>query len=174
MVWFAGEFIIRLWASSCKIQYQGFKGKLRYLRSPFRVIDLIVIGVSITVLLVDPRNGYEVFAASAFRGFHRFFQVLQMIRLDRQFRPWRVLASVLYAQREQLIITCYIGFLALCFAAFLSYLVERDVNDNFDSIADALWWAVRYTIVYYFALLRILKYFFNLIGGHTLHCWLRR
>ncbi len=136
-----------MWASSCKAQYQGFKGKLRYLRSPFRVIDIIVIGVSIAVLWVDPRNGFEVFAISAFRGFHRFFQVIQMIRSERQFRPWSVLASVIYAQREQLIITCYIGFLALCFAALLSYLVEKNVNNDFDSIADALWWAVRQSII---------------------------
>jgi len=101
-----------------------------------------VIVVSIVVLWIDPKNGYEVFAASAFRGFHRFFQVLQMIRLEREFRPWRVLLSVLYAQREQLIITTYIGFLALCFVAFLSYLAEKDVNNNFDNLADALWWAV--------------------------------
>lgn len=49
---------------------------------------------------------------------------------------------MIYAQREQLIISAYIGFLALFFAAFMLYMVENGKNPNFDNVADALWWGV--------------------------------
>lgn len=36
--WFAGEFAARIWAVGCRSRYQGWIGRLRFLRSPFCVI----------------------------------------------------------------------------------------------------------------------------------------
>ena len=145
IVWFTGEFVIRLWASSCWPVYRGWIGKFRYLCCPAHAIDFVVIVVSISVMLIQSsRESNMVFAASAFRGFHRFFQVIRMIRTERRFTPFRVLLSVLYSQREQLIVIAYIAFLVLSFAAFLIYLAEKDTNEQFENIADAFWWAVCY------------------------------
>ena len=140
--WFSSEFIIRMWSSSCKHQYQGWKGKVKYLSVPSRLMDVIVITLSIVVLTINPSSGHEVFAASAFRGFHRFFQVLQILTLKKQLQPWKVLSSVIYDQREQLFIIFYIEFIVLCILAYISYIVEKDDNPQFDSIAEAMWWAV--------------------------------
>ncbi|XP_054152682.1 potassium voltage-gated channel subfamily KQT member 5-like [Oppia nitens] len=140
--WFGIEFLVRFWASSCKIQYRGWRGKVRFVWNPLRIGDIILLIVSTCLLWVDSADGHLVFAAFALRGFHRFFQVIQMIKSERRFRPASVLMSVISAQREQLIITTYIGFLVLCFMAFLIYIVETDVNQNFDSIADSFWWAI--------------------------------
>lgn len=142
VIWFGSEFLVRLWASTCKPIYQGWRGKLKYLRNLLRIGDILLIIVSIVLLWVDSADGHLVFAAFALRGFHRFFQVIQMLKSERQFRPASVLYKVLSTQREQLIITFYVGFLVLCFMAFLIYLVETDVNDYFDNIADSFWWAV--------------------------------
>ena len=38
--------------------------------------------------------------------------------------------------------TLYIDFLILVFSSFTMYLVEKDVNAEFDSYAHALWWGV--------------------------------
>lgn len=141
LVWFSLEFLLRLWASSCKPEFNGIKGKLKFIFSPFRILDITVIILSIVVLYFSPQDGHVLFAASAFRGFHRSFQVMEMIRLERSFRPWTVLSSVVYAQREQLIITTYIGFLAITFMAFFLYLLEND-DKNFENVGEALWWAV--------------------------------
>jgi hypothetical protein len=35
----------------------------------------------------------------------RFFQTFKMIRLEHRFRPWRVMASVIWSQREHLYIS---------------------------------------------------------------------
>ncbi|CAG2167908.1 unnamed protein product, partial [Oppiella nova] len=142
IIWFSGEFIIRMWSSSCKNQYQGWSGKIKYLSVPSRLMDVIVITLSLVVLTINPSSGHEVFAASAFRGFHRFFQVLQILTLNKQLQPWKVLSSVIYDQREQLFIIFYIEFIVLCILAYISYIVEKDENHQFDSIAEAMWWAL--------------------------------
>ncbi|CAG2115608.1 unnamed protein product, partial [Medioppia subpectinata] len=72
---------------------------------PSRLMDAVVITLSIVVLTINSSSGHEVFAASAFRGFHRFFQVIQILTLNKQLQPWKVLSSVIYDQREQLSIT---------------------------------------------------------------------
>jgi hypothetical protein len=166
IIWFSSEFILRLWSSSCKRQYQGWRGKIKYLTVPSRLLDIIVITLSIVVLTINPSSGHEVFAASAFRGFHRFFQVLQILTLNKQLQPWKVLSSVIYDQREQLFIIFYIEFIVLCFLAYLSYIVEKDDNEQFDSIAEAMWWAVSFSFIQ-FKLSSIIIFIFLSI----LHSW---
>lgn len=38
VVWFAFEFCFRMWSAGCRSRYQGWVGRLRFLRSPFCVI----------------------------------------------------------------------------------------------------------------------------------------
>ncbi|TMS18204.1 Potassium voltage-gated channel subfamily KQT member 4 [Larimichthys crocea] len=40
----------------------------------------------------------------------------------------------------ELITAWYIGFLVLIFASFLVYLAEKDINSDFNTYADSLWW----------------------------------
>ena len=65
-----------------------------------------------------------------------------MVRMDRRGGTWKLLGSVVYAHRQELITTIYIGFLGLIFSSFLIYLVEKDENKMFRSFADALWWGL--------------------------------
>lgn len=137
--WFTFEFLVRTWSAGCRSRYQGWLGRLRFIRSPFCVIDIIVICASAVVLIVGSSG--QVFAASALRGL-RFFQILRMVRMDRRGGTWKLLGSVVYAHRQELITTVYIGFLGLIFSAFLVYLAEKDTNEKYNSFADALWWGV--------------------------------
>ena len=66
----------------------------------------------------------------------------RMVRMDRRGGTWKLLGSVVYAHRQELITTIYIGFLGLIFSSFLIYLVEKDENKMFRSFADALWWGL--------------------------------
>ena len=61
---------------------------------------------------------------------------------------WRLLGSVVYVHRQELITTLYIGFLALIFCSYFIYLCEKDSNEQFQSYADALWWYLNNLIVY--------------------------
>ncbi|CAB1338908.1 unnamed protein product [Coregonus sp. 'balchen'] len=84
--------------------------------------NLIVVVASIIVLVVGS-NG-QMFATSA-GG------------------TWRLLGSVVFIHRQELITTLYIGFLGLIFSSYFVYLAEKDAVDSngateFGSYADAL------------------------------------
>lgn len=99
-----------------------------------------MIAASVVILCLGS-NG-QVFATSALRGL-RFFQILRMVRVDRRGGSWKLLGSVVWAHRQELFTTLYIGFLGLIFASFLVYLAEKDKNsEKFGTYADALWWGV--------------------------------
>ncbi|XP_072905309.1 potassium voltage-gated channel subfamily KQT member 1.1 isoform X3 [Hemitrygon akajei] len=144
VVFFGIEYIVRLWSAGCRSKYVGFWGRLRFARKPISIIDLIVVVASVIVLCVGS-NG-QVFATSAIRGI-RFLQILRMLHVDRQGGTWRLLGSVVFIHRQELITTLYIGFLGLIFSSYFVYLAEKDAVDDsgsqqFGSYADALWWGV--------------------------------
>ncbi|XP_045545554.1 potassium voltage-gated channel subfamily KQT member 1 [Salmo salar] len=144
VVLFGVEYGVRLWSAGCRSKYVGVWGRLRFARKPISIIDLIVVVASIIVLVVGS-NG-QVFATSAVRGI-RFLQILRMLHVDRQGGTWRLLGSVVFIHRQELITTLYIGFLGLIFSSYFVYLAEKDAVDSnganeFESYADALWWGV--------------------------------
>uniref|UniRef100_A0A6Q2Z7V2 Potassium voltage-gated channel subfamily KQT member 1 n=1 Tax=Esox lucius TaxID=8010 RepID=A0A6Q2Z7V2_ESOLU len=144
VLFFGTEYVVRLWSAGCRSKYVGIKGRLRFIRKPISIIDLIVVVASVIVLSVGS-NG-QVFATSAIRGI-RFLQILRMLHVDRQGGTWRLLGSVVFIHRQELITTLYIGFLGLIFSSYFVYLAEKDAVDEegktgFSSYADALWWGV--------------------------------
>jgi len=139
VLFFGIEYIIRLWAAGCRSKYKGCCGRFRFARKPICIIDIIVILASCVVIAIGS-NG-QVFATSAIRGI-RFLQILRMLHVDRQAGTWRLLGSVVYVHRQELITTLYIGFLSLIFSSYFVYLCEKDANEQFQSYADALWWGV--------------------------------
>uniref|UniRef100_A0A673CFM2 Potassium voltage-gated channel subfamily KQT member 1 n=1 Tax=Sphaeramia orbicularis TaxID=375764 RepID=A0A673CFM2_9TELE len=144
VVFFGVEYFVRLWSAGCRSKYVGFWGRLRFARKPISIIDLIVVVASIIVLSVGSKG--QVFATSAVRGI-RFLQILRMLHVDRQGGTWRLLGSVVFIHRQELITTLYIGFLSLIFSSYFVYLAEKDAVDSggsseFENYADALWWGV--------------------------------
>ncbi|XP_035810907.1 potassium voltage-gated channel subfamily KQT member 4 isoform X1 [Amphiprion ocellaris] len=137
IVVFGMEYFIRIWAAGCCCRYRGWQGRLRFARKPFCVIDFIVFVASLAVIAAGTQG--NIFATSALRSM-RFLQILRMVRMDRRGGTWKLLGSVVYAHSKELITAWYIGFLVLIFASFLVYLAEKDVNTDFNTYADSLWW----------------------------------
>ncbi|OWK62495.1 Potassium voltage-gated channel subfamily KQT member 1 [Lonchura striata] len=162
VVFFGAEYLIQLWSAGCRSKYIGFLGRIWFARKPISIIDLIVVVASIIVLSTGS-NG-QLFATSAisivlkhfyviiafilmlhfpYKGI-RFLQILRMLHVDRQGGTWRLLGSVVFIHRQELITTLYIGFLGLIFSSYFVYLAEKDAVDEdgktgFSSYADALW-----------------------------------
>ncbi|NXH12476.1 KCNQ4 protein, partial [Bucco capensis] len=137
IVVFGMEYIIRVWAAGCCCRYRGWRGRFRFARKPFCVIDFIVFVASVAVIAAGTQG--NIFATSALRSM-RFLQILRMVRMDRRGGTWKLLGSVVYAHSKELITAWYIGFLVLIFASFLVYLAEKDANMQFATYADSLWW----------------------------------
>ncbi|KAJ7426311.1 Potassium voltage-gated channel subfamily KQT member 4 [Willisornis vidua] len=137
IVVFGMEYIIRVWAAGCCCRYRGWRGRFRFARKPFCVIDFIVFVASVAIIAAGTQG--NIFATSALRSM-RFLQILRMVRMDRRGGTWKLLGSVVYAHSKELITAWYIGFLVLIFASFLVYLAEKDANMQFATYADSLWW----------------------------------
>ncbi|KAM6313787.1 potassium voltage-gated channel subfamily KQT member 4 [Podargus strigoides] len=137
IVVFGMEYIVRVWAAGCCCRYRGWRGRLRFARKPFCVIDFIVFIASVAIIAAGTQG--NIFATSALRSM-RFLQILRMVRMDRRGGTWKLLGSVVYAHSKELITAWYIGFLVLIFASFLVYLAEKDANIQFATYADSLWW----------------------------------
>ncbi|XP_053704218.1 potassium voltage-gated channel subfamily KQT member 2-like isoform X5 [Synchiropus splendidus] len=139
IVVFGVEYIVRIWAAGCCCRYRGWRGRLKFARKPFCVIDIMVLIASVSVLAAGSQG--NVFATSAIRSL-RFLQILRMLRMDRRGGTWKLLGSVVYAHSKELITAWYIGFLCLILASFLVYSVEKESNSEFETYADALWWGL--------------------------------
>nr|XP_057941140.1 potassium voltage-gated channel subfamily KQT member 2-like isoform X4 [Doryrhamphus excisus] len=139
IVVFGVEYIVRIWAAGCCSRYRGWRGRLKFARKPFCVIDMMVLVASVSVLAAGSQG--NVFATSAIRSL-RFLQILRMLRMDRRGGTWKLLGSVVYAHSKELITAWYIGFLCLILASFLVYSVEKESNKEFETYADALWWGL--------------------------------
>jgi len=124
VLWLAVEYVCRVWSAGCRSRYRGMAGRIRFATSAYCIIDIIVITASLVVLCMGATG--QVFAASAIRGL-RFFQILRMLRIDRRAGTWKLLGSVVWAHRQELLTTLYIGFLGLIFSSFLVYLCEKVV-----------------------------------------------
>lgn len=140
VLWYILEYTLRVWSAGCRSRYQGWEGRLKFVRQPFCVVDVIVITASTITLLIGTSG--QVGFISILGGL-RFFQLLRMVKIDRRGGTWKLLASVIWAHRQELVTTLYIGILVLIFSAFFVYLAEKEQNSvKFGTYANALWWGV--------------------------------
>lgn len=150
LVFFASEYVIRVWSSGCRAKFKGYTGRLRFMRTPISLIDLFVVLASSIVIgfhisgRIDSAN--PVMAASPALRIIRFFQILRMLHVDRKAHSWKLLLNVAYLHRIELITTLYMGFIVLILTSYLVYLAERDYviegTKPFESYADALWFGI--------------------------------
>ncbi|XP_022083436.1 potassium voltage-gated channel subfamily KQT member 4-like isoform X3 [Acanthaster planci] len=134
------ECILRIWSAGCRSRYQGHYGRLRFIRRPLCILDIVVVFASVLIIAVGTKNAK--FLEPAFRGL-RFLQILRMVRLDRRGSTWKLLGSVVWAHRQELLTTWYIGFLALISISFLVYTLEHEANPrDYATLPDALWYGL--------------------------------
>ena len=143
-VLFLSEYIVRVWSSGCRSKYRDRHGRLLFMRKAMCIVDLCVI-VGYAVLLCMGISNTQ-FSIQLVR-YVRILQILRFLHVDRRLTSWRLLGSVVYDHRYELIATLYFCFIFLIVVAYLIWLVEKDeskpaADDMFHSFADTLWWAI--------------------------------
>lgn len=134
------EFCARAWSSSCQCKYQGWIGFFRFLLSTFRIIDIFIIIASAAVLWIHSADQSTNYNNAEWL---RFAQAFQVLRVSYRFRPWRIMASVIWTQRDHLAIAVYMCSLSLIFITFVVYFIEhQQPNSDFTSIPKTLWWGI--------------------------------
>ncbi|CAF1532183.1 unnamed protein product [Didymodactylos carnosus] len=141
---FLSEYIIRIWSAGCRSKYRGRGGRLLFMRKAMCIVDLcVIIGYAVLLCIGMVRTEFN----SQLIRYVRILQILRFLHVDRRLTSWRLLGSVVYDHRYELIATLYFCFIFLIVVAYLIWLVEKDetknaADDMFHSFADTLWWAI--------------------------------
>lgn len=134
---FSVEYLARVWACVDKEQYQGdnlsaFQIRLKYLRSPLAVIDLLAILPSYLMLFIS----FDL-------RFLRVFRLMRVFKLTRYSRAMQLLLQSFKEEASSLLAAFFIMGVVLITASCGIYLIEHDVQpDKFGSIPEAMWWAM--------------------------------
>ncbi len=133
---FTVEYFLRIWSCTARPKYaQGFSGRLRFMLTPYAVIDLAAILPFYLPL---------VFAIDL-----RFVRALRLLRLFRMFKfaryskALKALGSVIYDKKEELTITVSAVLILLVFTSSFMYYFENEAQpDAFSSIPASMWWGI--------------------------------
>jgi len=131
---FVVEYVLRLIFCGQDLKYRGFRGRVRYIVSPYALIDAVAIFPSI-LSLVSPE-----------------FMMLRAVRLIRLLRVGRLLRdneyllafmSAFVHAKAALIASLCVSIFVLFLSAVLMYLAESSAQPEvFGSIPRAMWWAM--------------------------------
>lgn len=134
---FTIEYVLRVWACVDKEEYRDldlphWRVRLKYIRSPLAVIDLLAILPTYLTLFVnlDLR-------------FLRVFRLMRVFKLTRYSKAMQLLLQSFKEERHSLLAAFFIMAVALIIASCGIYLLEHDVQpDKFGSIPESMWWAL--------------------------------
>jgi voltage-gated potassium channel len=130
---FCVEFATRVWAAGAQPNYTGFRGRLRYLVTPFALIDLIGILPFVVGL------GSQSFLVRMVR----LFRLIALSRLARYSTAMRLVTRSVYARRYELLLAIAMAGCVVLIAAGALYSVEGESqSEQFGSIPRALWWSI--------------------------------
>jgi voltage-gated potassium channel len=132
---FTIEYVARVWSCVSNERYRdGFRARLRFMRQPLPVVDLVaVLPFYLPFLGVDLR-------------FVRMFRIVRMLRLakvGRYYSSLTLIRDTIRARKEELVLSFAILLTLLLLSASGIYYCENEAQpDKFSSIPGALWWSV--------------------------------
>lgn len=113
-------------------------GAFRFIFSPFRLLDFLVIAISVFVCWTHwfTPNFYYI-------TWLRCGQIFQILRLENRFKPWRLLSSVLILQKKHMFITAYMCILVLIVLSYVVYFCEQvDPNTDYINLPTSIYWGI--------------------------------
>jgi len=135
VAFFTLEYILRVWICterSEKNYKHPIKGRLRYIFSPFAIIDLIAI--------------LPFFLGSFIEMDLRFMRAFRLIRIFRfasKSITLQALGNVFKKESRTLLAALLVMIIVLFTASTIMYYLEKDIQpDKFGSIPEAMWWGV--------------------------------
>jgi voltage-gated potassium channel len=130
---FSLELALRVWSCPSEPRYAGPGGRMRFLRTPLAVVDVLAIlpWYLPWAMAVDGRMLRML----------RLVRLLRIFKLARYSEALRTLGSIVRARSADLGITAMFGTMLLLGSSSIMYAIERDVQpEAFSSIPAAMWW----------------------------------
>ena len=131
---FIVEYIARLYASGTLNQYGGLSGKLRYMITPYAIIDLLSI---LPYLLI----GLDL--NSAFIRSLRLLRIFRLFRMKKYAVFAKVMQQIVTSNKEQFIVLLFYMLVIIILLSFIIFELEHDAQPEvFSNIFQTLWWSV--------------------------------
>ncbi|MBB1485302.1 potassium channel family protein [Oceanospirillum sediminis] len=130
---FTLEYLTRLWISPENPRFgEGFRGRLRYMRSPIAIVDLIVILPFYLSLFISIDLRYL-----------RLLRLLRLLKLSHYIRSMDVFIKVVTSELASLASAVFAVLVLVVLAACLMFTLEHQAQpEAFKTVLDAIWWAV--------------------------------
>jgi len=132
---FTAEYLLRVWSCTADERFSGpVRGRLRFLFSPYALIDLLAILPFFLPIAVGSPGAPRLL---------RLARLFRMLKLVRYSASLRLLVAVFRRERRVLaVVGMGMGALHLV-ASSAMYFLERGAQpEAFDSIPAAMWWGV--------------------------------
>lgn len=107
-----------------------------YVTSFFGVVDLFSILPSYLTLLVPGLHSLMIIRAL------RLMRVFRIFKLDSFIDQGNLILNALMESRKKIVVFTIFILIMVCIFGSIMYLIERDVNQNFDSIPRSMYWAI--------------------------------
>lgn len=132
---FTVEYVLRVWSAVSSPRFAGsVRGRLRFMRTPMAVIDLLAI-----LPFYLPLTGLDLRFLRAFR----LFRLFRLAKLGRYSAALQTFGRVIRTKKEELVVTLSVLVLLLLVASSLIYFVETEAQpEAFSSIPATMWWGI--------------------------------
>jgi len=131
---FVLEYICRLYASGYLEQYKGIKGKLKYMITPYAIIDLLAI---LPYILLN--TGFN----SSFIRSLRLLRIFRLFRVKKYAIFVQLMKKILNNLKEELTVLFLYTLVVIVVLSFIIFDIEHEAQPEvFSNIFQTLWWAV--------------------------------
>jgi voltage-gated potassium channel len=129
-------YVLRLWACVEDPRFsKPLTGRLRYMTTPYAVIDLLVLIAFTTPIsfMRDPLV-YEVI---------RFLRLSIILKLIRYSDSLQTMSRIFISKRKPLGMALYMLLFLLLITSTMMFLVEHSAQpEKFSSVAESMWWGI--------------------------------
>jgi len=128
------EYIGRLYASGYLAEYKGIRGKVKYMFTPYAIVDLLSI---LPYILLNTG------ANSSFIRSLRLLRIFRLFRMKKYAKFVQLMKEIIGRLKEELIVIFLYTIIGIVILSFIIFDIEHDAQPEvFSNIFQTLWWAV--------------------------------
>lgn len=133
---FTLEYLLRVWCCTANPVYcNPIWGRLKYMRTPMAIIDLLVI---IPFLLMPFLTAYPGLISII-----RFSRIFWILKIGHYSNSFKTFGRVLSAKRGEMFIAFFVMFVLLIIGSALIFFAEHEAQpQKFSSVLASMWWGI--------------------------------
>ena len=135
ILFFTLEYCARIYSIVENPKYHHpIKGRLRFMKSPMAIIDLLAFLPFYFVFLPMDLRFLRIF---------RLMALFRLFKIARYLHALKIFKRVLIDRKEQLVLSLLFILFVLTIISFIMFYVEHDAQpDKFTSIPSTMWWGI--------------------------------